>query len=150
MHSKNGFTLVELVIVILMGSIITSFAVNSFSGIQGRFAADGARNVFQAMHSRARAQAIEYGSFVRLRAETSGDSAWIQWGDSILETVRFNEEQGVDLALSSGTSLTVCMNPRGWAETSCNSHASSVNVIFRAGSDSAAVMVRPLGQMVIQ
>ena len=150
MSSKNGFTLVELVIVILMGSILTSIAVNSFSGIQGRFAANGARSVFQAMQSRARAQAIEYGEHVRLQADANGDSAWIQRGDSILESVHFSGEQGVDLALSSGTLLTVCMNPRGWAETSCNSHSSKVIVTFKAGGDSASVVVRPLGQMVIQ
>lgn len=148
-YSKSGFSLIELIVVILMGSVLTSIAVSSFSGIQGRLAATGARNVFQSMVARARAQAIEYGTFVSLRADAGGDSVWIVVGDSVLEKVYFGGEQNVDVRLSSGTSLTICMSPRGWADTSCNSHSASVNVIFVAGADSAYLTVRPLGQVVL-
>jgi prepilin-type N-terminal cleavage/methylation domain-containing protein len=147
--SRSGFTLVELVIVILMGSILTSFAVSSFSNMQGRFSTTGARNVFQSMVSRAKAQAIEYGTFVSLTAEANGDSVWISVGDSILEKIYFADEQAVDLTFSSGSLLTICMSPRGWADTNCSTHSSSVNVIFKAGADSSYVTVRPLGQVVL-
>ena len=46
MIKKRGFTVVELVVVILVGVVLTSIASNALSSAKGRMAARQARNTF--------------------------------------------------------------------------------------------------------
>lgn len=145
----SGYTLLELVVVILVGSIITSIAITSFNGVSGRFAVKGARSTFQALHARARAQAIEYGRTVRLNVDVSGDSVWLSVANRTLETVRFGNELNVDIQTSSATDVRVCMNPRGFADSRCNSFSSPVTVMFVLDGDTASVEILTLGQLLV-
>ena len=148
-HRRSGYTLLELVVVILVGSVITSIAITSFNGVSGRFAVKGARSTFQALHARARAQAIEFGRSVRLNVDVSGDSVWLTVADRTLETVRFGKEFNVDIKTSSLTDLRVCMNPRGFADPRCNSYSSPITVMFVLGEDTASVEILTLGQLLV-
>lgn len=58
-RQRHGFSLIESVIAILIGSILTSIALSSYGSVRGTFAVRGARNTFAALHARAPAQAIE-------------------------------------------------------------------------------------------
>ena len=88
MRDRRGFTVVELIIVIIVGVILAGVAIRSLSEMQTRMSVKQARQVFVSMHARARAQAIEFGQRTRLRIDTSGDSAWLSRNDSTLEVVK--------------------------------------------------------------
>lgn len=145
MIRTRGFTIVELVVVILVGMALVGIAMNSFSGVQGRMAARQARSTFASLHARARADAIEFGETSSLWADLDADSVWVQRGPTVVEKVYFDGDLGVDIR-GTGT-LRLCMNARGFADPACNSFNSPQNVVFAAGSDTAGLQVRTLGQL---
>ena len=145
---RSGFSIIELVVVLMVGSVLTSIAMTSFNGVSGRFATKGARQIFMAMNARARAQAVESGRTVWLNLDPGGDSVWLSRGSEVLEVLDFGEEFDVDIRTSTGSDLRVCMNARGFADTRCNNFASPVTVTFLLASDTASVRVLSLGQMV--
>ena len=142
---RSGFTMIELVIVIMVGGILTAIAFRGFSSAQARMAARQARQNFASLHARTRANAIEMGATVQLNVDKDRDSVWVQRGATRVETMRFRDELGVDIQ-GTGT-LRLCMNPRGFAETSCNSFSSTQTLTFAAGSDTAGLQIRTLGQI---
>ena len=146
---RSGFTIIELVIVLMVGSILTSIALASFQGVSGRYAVTGAQRTFLSLHARARAQAVEFGQTVRLNVDPAGDSVWLSRDGEVLEAMNFNVEFAVDINTSNSSTLTLCMNPRGFADTGCNSFTSPVTVSFGLPSDTAWVRVLTLGQMVV-
>jgi len=146
MRGRHGFTVVELVVALLIGSILTSIALSSYGNAQGGYAVRGARTTFASLIARARAQAIESGARVQLFVDVSGDSVFLRQGTSTLETMRFDDELHVDLASSVG-SFRLCMNSRGYADSDCTDDK-AVTVSFRQNADSVSVKVLPLGQLV--
>ena len=144
---RSGFSVIELVAVLMVGSILTSIAITSFNGVSGRFAVGGARQSFMSMHARARAQAVEYGQTVRLYVDPGDDSVWLSRGSEILELLDFGEVFNVDIRTSTNANLWVCMSPRGFADTACNNFTSPVTVDFLLTSDTASVSILTLGQM---
>jgi prepilin-type N-terminal cleavage/methylation domain-containing protein len=146
-RTRLGFSLIELIIARLIGSILTSIALTGYGNVQGRFAVRGARSTFATMHARARAQAIEKGATVRLVVSVAGDSVYLLTGTTTLENIRFDEEFHVDLR-SSGGDFTLCMNSRGYADTACNSFSSPPQLYFYQNADSVSATVLPLGQLV--
>lgn len=159
---RRGFTLIELVIVILIGSILTGVALNSFQNVQSRFAVQSAKRVYMSWHQRARSRAIESGETVVLFVWTTGDSAatlsrdgssW-RWSD----VQRFDDELGVSLETQGNYSFFTCMTPRGYADTSCGSwgatygytatFSDTIRLRFRQSADTASVLILPMGQVI--
>ncbi len=147
MNRRRGFTIIELVIALLVGTILTSIALSSFGGARAAFAVRGARNAFATMQARARAQAIENGATVRLRVSVSGDSAWITDGSTTYQSVDFMDQYHVDLRSTAGD-FRLCMNSRGYGDERCTSFSSTVTLQFWQNADSATVQILPLGQLV--
>lgn len=137
----------ELVVVLMVGSVLTSIAIQSFNGVTGRFAAKGARQTLLSMHARARVQAVELGQTVRLNVDPSGDSVWLSQGTALLDVVDFREEFNVNVSTSTDANLRVCMNARGFADTGCNNFSSPVTVSFQLATDTVSVRILTLGQM---
>lgn len=148
MRSRNrGFTLIEVLIAIVIAAILTSMAVKGFGATSTALAARQARNVFNGMAARARAQAIESGFTTVLITSAAGDSVMILGqGGNIVENVRFAEEMNVDIRAPSAT-FRICMSPRGYADTDCNSFSSAFEVSFVAGTNSETIEILPLGQI---
>lgn len=145
MRRSNGFTLIELAISLLIGTILVSIALGGYGKARGRFAVRGARDTFASMVARTRAQAIEAGSRMQLVVDVDGDSIFLNNGTRNLETIHFADELHTDVQSSVGT-FRLCMNSRGYADMDCNS--STVVVSFWQNADSASVRVLPLGQLV--
>lgn len=145
-HSRTGFTLIEVVIVLMIGVILTTIALSSFGGAQDRLAVRQARSTFAGLHARTRAQAIERGEMARLFVDTDRDSVWIEMGGDQIETLRFRENFNVDIQ-APVTLLRLCMNPRGFAETSCNSFTTPQTVTFAARGYTASTEIQTLGQL---
>lgn len=148
-NRTSGFSIIELLVVLMVGSILTSIALVTFDGVTGRYAVTGAQRTFLSLHARARAQAVEYGESVTFNVDPVGDSVWLSRASGVLEILDFDDEFKVDIRTSTGLSLTMCMNARGFADMKCNNFSSPVTVTFLLASDSASVSVRTLGQMVV-
>ena len=148
MTKRTGFTVLELVVVIMMGIALTSIAIRSMAGVQQRMSVRQARNVYASVHARARAQAIEFGQRVMVEIDPAGDSIWVTRNDTTLEVIRLFDEMGVDIQTSE--SVTVCMNSRGFADTGCNSfdEDETVTLLFTLGADSSSLQILPLGQVI--
>lgn len=143
---RHGFTLIEMVITIMVGGILLSIAVAGFGAVQSRTSVRQARNVFAGVHARARAHAIEFGTTTLLEVDVGGDSVWISRNDTTLEAIRLRSEFGVDLT-AGATRYTLCMSPRGYADTSCTSFAGAVTLTFERGAEAMTATMLPLGQL---
>jgi prepilin-type N-terminal cleavage/methylation domain-containing protein len=146
-NRRSGFSIIELVVVLMVGSVLTSIAITEFNGVSGRFAVKGARQTLMSMHARARMQAVELGQTVKLNIDPVGDSIWLSRGAVVLDVVDFGREFNVDVQTSSDAEIQVCMNPRGFADTGCNNFSSPVTITFVLTSDTTSVLILPLGQM---
>lgn len=145
MTNSRGFTLVEALLVISLAAVIIFISTRTFGAITSRYAAEQGRLVFESLHARARAQAIETGTTTRLIVDTSADSVTVVRGGVQLETVRFSDQMGIDI---QGNSLELCMGPRGFALTDCNTFTSIERLTFVQGSYSDGLQILPLGQLV--
>ncbi len=145
-RGSRGFTLIEVLVVVVIGTILTSIAVKGFGMVSAQASAREARNVFVGMVARTRAQAVESGQTTILFADARGDSVMILAGGRIMENVRFGEEMGVDLRGTQDVTR-ICMSPRGYADTGCNSFNSAVELAFVQGQKSESVAILPMGQI---
>lgn len=150
MNGRRGFTLIEMMIVIALGTILTSIAIASFANVQQGASMSQSKQILWAMHARARAQAIEAGQVVELRISGPGDSVAVARNDTILESYHFEDELGIDISIS-GNSVTLCMGPNGVADLSCNSFSSLISGQFTStAGDSFYFYLFPGGGLIEQ
>ncbi|MEX0979642.1 MAG: GspH/FimT family pseudopilin [Gemmatimonadota bacterium] len=140
MKRTGGFSMVELVIVLMVGGVLMGIAIPTISPVMNNFQARSAQNSFVSIVGKARAQAIERGTEVRFYVNMAGDSAWVEGDDG---AYRFRDRNGVDLQSTVG-SIEMIMTPRGFARGT----SSSVTVRFVRGSAQSEVTLLPLGQVV--
>lgn len=152
MHrTRTGFTMIELIIAIVIGSILTTIALNQISGAQTRIAVRGAQTTYAAIHYRARVHGIEKGRNVMLHADVAGDSVWIEDNGDILEIIRFGDEN-LDMRVSSPSSVTeytICFGSRGYADMGCNTVNTYMRMHFHQGTEVSNLWVMPLGQLLL-
>ena len=145
---KRGFTIIEVVMVMVIGIALTSMAVTAFAPAQRKLAVRSARETLVAMHARTRAHAIEAGTNVVLNVDFAQNKAWISRDGTTLETLDFYDAMHVDLQGGSST-LQMCMNARGFGEASCNSFSSGTDIFFVQNTESKQLQVFPLGLVVL-
>ncbi len=140
--------MIEIVIVMIVGGALATMAITAFAPAQRKLAVRSARGTMAAMHARTRAHAIEAGGNVVLNVNFSEDKAWITRDGTTLETVDFYEAMHVDLQ-GTGATMEICMNARGFGESSCNSFNSGTDIFFVQNNESKRMRVFPLGQVVM-
>jgi prepilin-type N-terminal cleavage/methylation domain-containing protein len=156
-RQRAGFTIIELIVVILIGSILTGIALSGFQNAQAAFAARGAKTMYATLHQRARAKAIELGRTQLFIVDATGDSAYIiDWDPpstfTVTDVTNFGDELNVDLR-SSPTAFLICMTPRGYADPTCPAFGFSttttpIRLEFWLNADSTSVLILPMGQLV--
>lgn len=161
-RNTSGFTIIELIVVIMIGSILTGVALSSFREAQTRFAVNGAKQVYMSWHQRARSKAIETGETVIMWVNLTGDSAALlerdgstyTWGD----VQHFGTELNVDLRHPYYGAFYLCMTPRGFADRGCGYWGATygisggipdtVRLEFWLAGDSTSVLLLPMGQVI--
>jgi prepilin-type N-terminal cleavage/methylation domain-containing protein len=156
-QKRAGFSLIELLVVILIGSILVTVALSSFQSAQTSLAARSARTMYATLHQRARAKAIELGRTQLFIVDTAGDSAFIyDWNPPatpvITDVTRFRQQMNVDLRASM-SSFLICMTPRGYADPTCPAFGFSttnvpIKLEFWLNADSTSVTILPMWQLV--
>jgi prepilin-type N-terminal cleavage/methylation domain-containing protein len=145
-RGKSGFTVIELLVVVVLGAILTQLAIKGIGMVSSQASVREARNTFNAMAARTRAQAIESGFNTLLIADAEGDSVVVVANGAVVETVRFAGEMGIDIQTTERLT-TICMNPRGYASPDCSSFSSAVQMAFVQGPKSESLEILPLGQI---
>lgn len=151
--ARPGITLIELIIVLVIGGVLTGVAFSQMGRNAARQEARNARDAFVVLASRARAAAIETGSVVRLEVDLGDGTARVLPGRSgssdPIERKSFSAEHGVQLtaAGAAGSTVIVCYSPRGYAVSCENSIDDDVTLTFRRVDHSFDALIRPLGQV---
>lgn len=146
MKGRQGFTMVELIFVVLIGSILTAVALSSVRNAQAGFSVQGARNAFVSIHARARARAIESGSNAVLFMDLDGDSASVVEGGTVVETIYFRTDYNANFLGPTGP-LELCMSPRGFADSGCTNFNSAQSIGWSFAGDTVRMRILPLGQL---
>ena len=151
--ARAGFTLIELMIVLVIGAALMSYAIPSFTRMTKSRNAQNARDALVWMGTRARSRAIERGNVQLLQINPATERAWIvrrggAAATDTLETMDFSSRYTTTLSTAANTRITVCYSPKGYAfSCSAESPAVNVDITFTHVDKTATARVKPLGQI---
>lgn len=144
---RGGFSMIELLIVLMVGAILLGLVMPAFGSVQRRRAVQNARDSFVWLSMRAQSTSVERGLPVTLTLDpTAGSAVAVTSEGEGVDSITFNGEHGAIVTTSTGSAVQICYTPRGFA--TCP--ATTMYATFRLGSDSARVRIRPLGQVEAQ
>jgi prepilin-type N-terminal cleavage/methylation domain-containing protein len=143
---RPGFTLIELIIVIMIGAVLVTIAVPQFGRQASKRSAMNARDAFITAAARARSAAIQSGDEVTLRVNPATNRVEIidRFENPVADPLDF-QTGPVKARILGNFIVTVRYTPRGFA------HPASVpgtDVIFTSvqGRDSARARIT-IGQV---
>lgn len=115
---RPGFSLIELVLVLMIGGILAAVAIPPMSSyLQSRHAMQ-ARDSFIMMAAQARAAALEEGDYVLMTVSPANDDVVVMRRDgTVLHSLDLSTGRRADLQ-GDGT-ITICYTPRGFAHPGC-------------------------------
>ena len=144
MRGREGFTLVELVIVLMIGAMAMGVVSQQYARVEQQRAVANARDAMIMTAYRARAEAMRSGRVVYLRVRP--DSGVVRVGTAagpVLHTLD-GDEFGARMV---GPSLSMCYTSRGYAMPGCTTFTGEQKLQFIRGADTAAVSILSLGQV---
>jgi prepilin-type N-terminal cleavage/methylation domain-containing protein len=145
--NTRGFSLIETMITLVIAGTLLNVGVKAAAPVTDDLSVKSARGAVMALHARARAHAVERGTMVRLVIDPATDVVSLVDGTDVIETVDLHDTRGIDLTASAP--ITLCMTPRGFADSDCNSFSSAVTFGLERGGVISRIKLRPLGQLVI-
>lgn len=146
--ARPGFTMVELLIVVLIAGILGTVAFPGFSQYRQRREAMNAQDAFTGAASRARAAAVQRGEVVLLWVRPDADQTLVLSSDGADTILRLDLGGGEIRADLIGMGLTVCYLPRGYAHPSCGDGASLPQRIgFGNPVDTVWSVINAVGQV---
>lgn len=143
MIRRSGFTMIELLVVILVGSVVLAIGTRQFSTISNQRAVSNASSAMVLTASRARSEALRSGRLVYLRVRP--DLGQVLIDNSVDDLHRLDmSDYGVTM---SGSGFTVCYTARGYALPGCTTFNTVLDLGFSRGGAATSVQVMPLGQV---
>jgi len=146
LRDRRGFTLSEVLVSVTIGVILTGIAMLSPNGARSGYAISGAERAMGALTARARAQAVERGTVVRLNVDPETDSIWVSLDGEVVAGQNLMRDFGVDVNVEGGR-FHICFTARGFADPSCSSSSGTQVVQFSRAERTEEAMILPLGQV---
>jgi prepilin-type N-terminal cleavage/methylation domain-containing protein len=153
--ARGGFTLIEMLIVIVISGALLMIAIPSFTKATKGRNAQNARDALVWMGARARGRAIERGQVQLLKIDPANERISIvrrntgtPLASDTLEAVDFSSQFGASISTTANTAIIVCYSPRGFAfSCDASSPGANVDVTFTYSDKTAVARVKPLGQI---
>ncbi len=142
-RSREGFTVIELLIVMIIGSVLATIVSQSLSAYNRRRALDDSRAAVFHMAARARALGIDRGS-ATLDIDPGLDTVTLSQAGDTLAILDIDADYGADLV---GAAISICYSSRGFALSSCTSFTANQTLTLQYQGETVGLLVRPLGQM---
>lgn len=142
---RPGFTIIELVVVVMIGGMLGAIAIPQFSRYTSHRAAINARDAFVSAASQARAAAIRLGEDVEMVVDPATDRILVRLRRNGAEVV-----PPVDLRtgpirgdILGTTATTACYTPRGFMLPSCGNAQVEQVLQFRSpqGGHTASAVI---------
>jgi prepilin-type N-terminal cleavage/methylation domain-containing protein len=143
-RNRAGFTVVELLIVMIIGSVLATIVSQSLGAYLERRALDDSRAALIHMAARARSLGVDRG-LASLDIDPAAETATLVQDGDTLAVVNLETEYGTDLLAASA--LSICYGPSGFALSSCTSFTANQTIGVRFRNATARLRVRPLGQI---
>lgn len=149
-RKRFGFTVIELVIVLVLSAMLTILAIPRFTQLEAQRRAANARDAVIWLAAKARSAAIEHGVSYEMDLDADQDRAWLlpRGAADTLQVIDFAAEYGVEVSSEAASRVTLCYSPRGFAfSCDANSPSTAVDFVFSGGHRTATARIRPLGQV---
>lgn len=148
MAQRRGFTLIEMLIVVMIGAVIVGMGSRQYARIASERAVANARDAMMTTAFRARSEASRSGTLVYLRVmPDSGASGIARIRKGSGEVLHELDVSAYDVAMM-GNEMTLCYAPRGFALPGCTDVPSDGGRIrFVRRPDTAVVRLTLLGQI---
>ena len=152
---RPGYTVVELLFVLMIGGVLMSLAFPAFRDYGNRREAMSARHAFMMSAARARAASVERGEVVVLMVRIYRDTVFVMnadWTDT-LEMIDYRDgEIRADIQLDNTPApFRICYTPRGFVHPSCqDGEYLPARIGFRTwnGGHTAWAEINAVGQVV--
>lgn len=144
LRARRGFTLVEMLFVVILGGLVVAVGTRQIGRTASRRAVENARDAFILTAQRARAEAMRTGRLVHLQVVPgSGEVRVAESSGTAVYTLAMSD---LEVALVA-PDLSLCYTSRGYALPGCTSINVETEVAFARGPDTATAAVLPLGQV---
>lgn len=154
MDNRNGMTLIEVVIVLVIVGLLAAIAIRPVGDEFRRSATRTAVDQFTTVHRLARSTAVRYGRLAELHIEASTGRLWVEVDTSqagVQDTTGMRDLVDGPMSMSSNRSL-LCFDARGLPTTRQTTQGESCDgpdaeVIFTLGDEADTVQITALGKV---
>jgi prepilin-type N-terminal cleavage/methylation domain-containing protein len=102
-NSDRGFSLIEMLVVVILVGIVTAISVPSFLGLLSRYQVDKALSLLEGSIKETQRQAIRQGKLCRININTTTKKITGNPTDCLLETRQINNDLNIRTNLSGAT-----------------------------------------------
>ncbi|GMR14392.1 MAG: hypothetical protein BMS9Abin29_2647 [Gemmatimonadota bacterium] len=149
---KSGFTLLEVLIVVVVIGLLAGITFPRIGGIQNKFALRGAVNSFMSSHSLARAIAIRQGGVAELHIDPTNDRFWVEVdtslaGSGVMDTIGLVVDLSESRVTLTSTQTLLCFDGRGLPSSAAGCATSGVVVAFNRENEGDTIRMTVLGKI---
>lgn len=150
---RRGFTLVEVILVLVVIGVLAGFALPAMSRIRTRAAIQNGRAAVASALATARSAATRWGRSTVLRIDVVDDVVWVvvdtsfggSGGDTlVLGRFDLRADMGLDLASDRAA---LCFDSRGVGTTGSACPATGARLILRHGGTADTLLVNAAGRL---
>ncbi|MGD2154150.1 MAG: GspH/FimT family pseudopilin [Gemmatimonadales bacterium] len=147
----NGFTIIELIIVLILSGIIVAVASPTLSTAFRRTAGRAAVDEFVSTHTLARSAAVRYGRTAELHIDASNARFWVEVDTAsaggvkdTVGVVKYLDSMGVGV---SSDRAVLCFDSRGLPTTRGSCEAADATLVFSSPGEADTVQITALGRV---